>query len=200
MPTRTTLLLFAAFALLPACSGGELVGVHIDLAKDGSGTVTTRALATPEQAARSEGQATGVKWTARAALVASQGTFAAITDLELGGGGLRFVPQLDGERPGLRVHLARGPNTPWIDALVPSADSRRSMAKIYDPTGRTAEIADVLRIEIVAPGRIITSGVLPTGRGVEAALENRRAYLLLPVRTAITAGDEFVWDIAWLRD
>ena len=38
----------AALALaLCSCSGGELVGVHVLLQKDGSGHVTTRALVTP---------------------------------------------------------------------------------------------------------------------------------------------------------
>lgn len=198
MRSKTFLLPFLA-TLLAACSGGELVGVHVALAADGSGTVTTRALLLPADPNRAESLASGAKWSLRAALVASQGTFARIADLRLGDGTLTFQPDLDGERPGLRVRLKRGPGTTWIEALVPDRDTRRSMAGAYDPTGRTKEIAEVLRLEIETPATVITSGVLPTGRGVEADREGRRAVLLLPVRTAVEPGEDFVWEISWLR-
>ena len=73
------------------------------------------------------------------------------------------------------------------------------MAKAYDPTGRTDEIGDVLRIEVAAPGPVITSGVLPTGRGVDVDRDGRKAILLLPVATMLEEGDAFIWDISWLR-
>ena len=195
---RSLLTLFPIL-LLAACSGGELVGIHLQLAGDGSGTVTTRALMSPNEVGQAETRATGAKWVTRAALVASQGTFDKIEDLKFGDASLTFIPQLDGERPGLRVHLKRGPGTAWIEALVPDQATRRKLAQAYDPTGRTNDIADVLRIEIVAPDEVITSGALPTGRGVVAEKENKRAYLLLPVRTAIEAGEDFVWEISWVR-
>ena len=52
------------------------------------------------------------------------------------------------------------------------------MAQAYDPTGRTKEIGDILRLEVAAPTNVITSGVLPTGRGVEAAVVADRALAL----------------------
>ncbi|MCB9876184.1 MAG: hypothetical protein H6835_01170 [Planctomycetes bacterium] len=201
-PLRSPLLTtFAAGLLfaLASCSGGELVGVHVRLAADGSGTLTTRALLDDQPAAPAEPRAAGVQWDLRASLVASQGTFTDIGQLKLGDGGVTFTPQLDGERPGLRVTLARGPKTPWIETLVPDQPTRRRLAKAYDPTGRTKEIADVLRIEVQAPGAVITSGVLPNGRGVTADREGDRAFLLLPLRTALEEGDPFVWDISWMK-
>jgi len=197
MRSPTLLLLFLLCGLC-ACSGDELVGVHVDLAKDGSGTVTLRALRAPEEVPPAEARSEGAKWNLRASLVASQGTFEKVADLKIGDGGITFTPDLTGERPGLRVRLQRGPETPWIQALTPDAEARQKMAKACDPTGRTREIADVLRIEVDAPGSIITSGVLPTGRGVAADRDGERAVLLLPVRTALEAGDEFVWEISWL--
>jgi hypothetical protein len=185
--------------LLAACSGNELVGIHVTFQKDGSGTVTTRALVQPATGDRAETRAAGITWASRAAVVASQGTFASLASVTLGDGDVRFVPQIDGERPGLRVLVKRGPNASWVTALVPEQAQRRAMAKVYDPTGRTPEIGDVLRLEVQVPGEILTSGVLPTGRGVEAGSEGKRAYLLLPVAQALSAGDEFVWEIGWLR-
>lgn len=199
-PMRTVLLRLSLplLAVAAACSGGEIVGVHVKLAADGSGVVTTRALSTPNLNPAAETRTAGVEWTLRAALISSQGTFRDIAALRLGDGGVTFQPQLGGDRPGLRVQLKRGPGTPWIEALVPDLDTRRRTAKAYDPTGKTSEIADVLRIEIETPGAVLTSGVLPSARGVEAASDGKRAYLLLPVRTALEAGDDFVWDVSWL--
>ncbi|MFT4511730.1 MAG: hypothetical protein ACI91B_000411 [Planctomycetota bacterium] len=184
---------------LCACSGGELVGVHLTLDADGSGTMTTRALMPIAKATDAENRAKGVNWTIRAGLVSSQGTFSEVGTVTLGDGEVTFSPQLDGDRPGLRVNIQRGPGAKWIETLVPDQKTRKEMAKAYDPSGRTKEIADVLRFEVVAPGNVITSGVLPTGRGVQADRDGLKATLLLPARTALEAGDAFVWDISWLR-
>jgi hypothetical protein len=192
-PSILSLLLVS---LLSACSGGELVGVHIKLDANGSGTITTRALMPLEQAVDAETRAKGVKWSVRAGLVASQGQFDQIGEVTLGEGAVTFSPQLDGDRPGLRVTLKRGN---WVAQLAPGKARRKEMAKAYDPTGRTDEIGDVLRIEVAAPGPVITSGVLPTGRGVDVDRDGRKAILLLPVATMLEEGDAFIWDISWLR-
>jgi hypothetical protein len=184
---------------LCACSGGELVGIHVNLANDGSGIVTTRALMQLEDPIDAETRAKGVTWEVRAGLVSSQGSFDQIASLQLGDGEVTFSPQLNGDRPGLRVTVQRGKNCKWVSALVPDQAARELMAKAYDPTGRTKEIGDVLRLEIAAPGNVITSGVLPTGRGVAADRDGNKATLLLPVRTARQEGEAFVWDISWLR-
>ena len=195
----TVLLTALLLATLSACSGGELVGVHIKLASDGSGIVTTRALMQLEQSTDAESRAKGVSWQIRAGLVSSQGTFTQISTVQLGDGEVTFAPQLDSDRPGLRVTIARGPKSKWVTALVPDQAEREKMAQAYDPTGSTKEIGDILRLEVAAPTNVITSGVLPTGRGVEADRDGLKATLLLPVRTALAEGEAFTWDISWLR-
>lgn len=180
-----------------ACSGGELVGVHVTLKTDGTGTVTTRALVEPTAAAAAESRSQAVTWTSRASLLCSQGTFAKIDDLTLGNGGIKFVAELGDARPSLRVRLQRGPGAEWVTNLVPGDKARREMAKVYDPTGKTSEIGDTIRVEIAVPGEVFASGVRPTGSGVEAAHEGKRAYLLIPVRTALENGAEFEWSISW---
>ncbi|HEX5053576.1 MAG TPA: hypothetical protein VFZ65_17490 [Planctomycetota bacterium] len=197
MRSLTALLALAASALT-SCTGGELVGIHVALQKDGSGIVTARMLVEPATAGPAESRAEGVEWQKnRAALQCSQGTFQQLRDLKLGNGGITFSAELSDPRPNLRVFLERGPNTEWVKALVPDQAARRTMAKVYDPTGRTAEIGDTLRIEINVPGKVFASGVRPTGRGVEAAYEGQRAYLLIPVRAALEAGDRFEWSVSW---
>ncbi len=186
-----------ALAVLAACSGGEVVGVHLRLDKDGSGLLTTRALVQPREDSSGEVRVSGVTWTGRAALVCRQGRFQRIQDVALAGGGVRFSTPGSDDRPSLRIYLQRGPAAEWVRALVPDEATRRAMASVYDPTDKTKQIGDTLRIELSLPSDVITSGVLPTGRGVEAAREGRRAYLLLPVRSALEDTEELVWDISW---
>lgn len=197
MTLRTRPLFPAFLLLLTACSSGELVGIHINLTKDGSGTVTTRSLVEPTAPSPAEARTQGVTWTARASLQCAQGKFQALSDLKVGDGGLRFSPRLGDDQPHLRVFVQRGPNAEWIKSLVPDQVTRRAMAKVYDPTGRIEEVGEAVRIEIAVPGEVVTSGVQPTGRGVEAAHERKRAYLIVPVKSALEAGEEMVWDITW---
>jgi len=79
-----------ASLFLSACSGGELVGIHIHLDQDGSGTVTTRSLVEPTAPGPAESRTQGVTWQARASVVAVQGKFAQLNALKFGDGGLRF--------------------------------------------------------------------------------------------------------------
>ena len=194
-----TLLLLASFLVLclPSCSGGELVGVHVTLEKDGSGVVTVRGLFEPTTAGAAEAKAQAVTWKSRAGVACSQGTFTQINDLKLGNGGIRFVAELADDRPSVRVFLQRGPDAEWLEALVPDQAARQAMAKVYDPTGRTKEIGDVVRVEVTVPGQVFASGVRPGGRGIEAAHEGKRAYLLIPVRTGLEAGEELEWSFSW---
>lgn len=193
-PLLVSVLLLAG---LCSCSGGELAGVHVKLQPDGKGTVTVRTLMEPTSTGAAESRAQGVTWQSRAGLASAQGQFDQINDLKLGNGGIRFLAELGADRPNLRVFLQRGPEAEWVTALVPDQDKRIAMAKVYDPTGRTREIGDVLRIELSVPGEVFASGVRPTGRGVEAAHEGKRAYLLVPVRTALEAGEELEWSFSW---
>ena len=194
IPTMVALL---ASLFLAACSGGELVGIHISLNKDGSGLVTTRSLVEPTAPGPAEARTQGVTWQSRASLVAVQGKFDKLGDLKFGGEGLRFSPRLGDDQPHLRIYLQRGPTAEWFKTLVPDQAQRRAMAKVYDPTGRTQEVGDTLRIEIAVPGEVVTSDVNPGGRGVEPAHERKRAFLLVPVKTLLEAADEMVWDISW---
>jgi len=188
-----------ASLFLAACSGGELVGIHVALNKDGSGIVTTRSLVEPTAPGPTEARTTGVTWLTRASLLAVQGKFEQLNDLKFGDGGVRFSARLGDDQPHLRVFVKRGTGAEWVKSLVPEVAARRAMAKVYDPTGRTQEVGDTLRIEIVVPGEVVTSDVNPGGRGVEPAHERKRAYLLIPVKTLLEAEatEEMVWDISW---
>lgn len=190
---------FLSLLLLPlvACSGGELVGIHINLAADGSGKLTTRALSPDRPESSHDLAGAGVQWNGTASLVSRQGTFKAIQDVHLGDDGIRFSKVEHEERPALRVFIPRGPQAQWVKSLVPDQAGRKALAQVYDPTGKTREVGDTLRLEIQVPSDVVTSGVLPAGRGIEATREGRRAVLLIPVRTALENHGDLVWDLSW---
>lgn len=195
---RLLLVLLSSF-LLAACSSGELVGVHVLLAKDGSGVVTTRSLQETLTMGPGESKTQGIAWESRANLCCSQGRFTAINDLKLGDGSIQFLKSSGVGPDMLRTTVQVGAGAAWVAGFVPGAAERQAMARVYDPTGKTREIGGDVRIEVQLPEgtKIVGSSVRPTGRGVDAGYERNRAYLVVPVKTALEKGDELVWDVSW---
>ena len=184
--------------LFAACSGNEIVGIHIALQKDGPAVVTTRALVDSPQASPIEVTTGGANWSKRASLVYSRGEVAKLEELKFGeDGGLKFFPRLDAEPRTLRVRVQRGASAGWLRALTPQQGKRRELAQIYDPRGKTVEIGDVIRLEVAGLTDANSSSVLPSARGVEAGRDGTRAWLLLPAETILEGGEELVWDISW---
>lgn len=192
---RTTSIV-AFLSLLAGCADSELVGIHIALAKDGSGTLTARALQSTANPGPAESPTKGVRFQVRANLVSSQGTFESLDSVELGDREVRFV-RTDAEMPGLRVFLRRNKDLSWVKALVPDEATRRSLAKVHDPNSKRNEIADAIRLEVQVPDQVIASGVAPQGRGVEAAHERNRAHLVLPVSAMLVEDEDLVWNVSW---
>lgn len=196
-----TLALPLILALVPlaSCSDTELVGIHIALTKDGSGTLTARALQASSAPGPAEARLQGVQWQARANLTSSQGAFRNLADVVLGAADDREVRFLltDDEMPHLRVVLKRAPNLAWVQSLVPDEATRKQLAAVHDPNNKTREIATTIRLEVQLPETVVASGVEPAGRGIEATHERNRAYLILPVRSLLQPGDDLIWAVSW---
>ncbi|MEI6130840.1 MAG: hypothetical protein WCR59_12295 [Planctomycetota bacterium] len=193
LANRLSLLLLCC---APACSGSELVGVHLKLEKNGSGTITARALQASTQQGPAEAKISGVRWQLRASLISSQGTFEKVDGLTFGNGELRFVLTQE-EAPHLRVILQRHPELAWVKTLVPDPATRRSLVRVHDPKGKQLEIGDIIRLEIELPGDVTAAGCYPAARNVEALRERNTAQLILPVTALLESGDDLIWDISW---
>jgi hypothetical protein len=59
------------------------------------------------------------------------------------------------------------------------------------------EVTTVPQRARMRAGEVFGSDVRPTGRGIEAGNEGKRAYLLIPVRTGLEAGDDLEWTFSW---
>jgi hypothetical protein len=185
-------------SLFAACSDSELVGIHLKIAKDGSGTLTVRALQSSTTPGPGEQRAQGVQWQARAFLVSSQGAFHQVGEVSFGKDELRFKMETkEDDMPHLRVRLKRQPGLSWVESLVPEQAVRRDLARVHDPTGKTREIGDAIRLEVQCPDTVVSTGVQPAGRGIDAQHERNVAYLVLPVQNLLEKGDELVWDVSW---
>lgn len=191
------LLRFALWLLpcLAACSGNEVIGVHVRLHPDGGADVTARALVAAPAPSPAETAAKGVAWNQRAALVYSQGVAAKLADLRIGDDSLQFLPRMDANK--VTVRIARSAAAGWIAALAPDKRSREQLAGVYDPSRKTTEVADTVRLEFELPGAAVGSSVLPSARGVEAGRDGKRAWLSIPVETAREAGETLTWDVTW---
>ena len=181
-----------------ACSDNDLVGLHIDLREDGSGTLTARSLKATTGPGPTEGAAHGMQWRDRVNLSSSQGSFQDLSKVDFGNGEVRFAVSENKDMPYLRVTIQRGPELSWVQSLVPiDGEIRRKLARVHDPSGKTKEVADTIHIEVQLPDAVVSSGITPAGRGIEASHERNRAYVLLPVKGLLQPGDELVWDISW---
>jgi hypothetical protein len=187
------LLLLLAVA---GCTGNEIVGLHVAVQPDGSAAITAKALTDSTAPSPAELHAKGVVWGKRAALVHTQGVVQKLEDLRFGDDSFVIKPKLDAQK--ITVVLQRGEKVGWLDALVPDKQTRRDLAVVYDPLGKTKEIADVLRLEFVLPRAVVGSDVQRTARGVAPGKEGNRAYLSIPAETAREKGDPIVWDITWV--
>jgi hypothetical protein len=80
---------------------------------------------------------------------------------------------------------------------VPDEPTRRALAAVQDPNNQSKEIAATIRLEVQFPDTVVSSGVEPAGRGIEATHERNRAHLILPVRNLLQPGSDLIWDVSW---
>ena len=132
---------------LCSCGSSDVVGMHIELAADGSALLTTRSLLEQDDPGPVEDAATGVQWSERVRLICSRGRVASLDELVLDG--IRF----DAREGGLRVTVPCGPEVRWIDRFAPPADERARAVETFDPRDETPNVGSRVMIEVVVPGR-----------------------------------------------
>ncbi|MBK7877421.1 MAG: hypothetical protein IPJ77_17070 [Planctomycetes bacterium] len=199
MPRHALLLLLSATLLLPGCDETDAVAVRVHLENDLTGTVTASALELPATGGRVVEAAQGAEWTARVGVVCNTGRFEDLSALKLAD--LTFA---GGTNPtGLAyasVTLPRGEAATWPRTLVPLApEERTKAAKAFDPSGKTTEIGATVKLEFTLPSAVVGNGVSGKSRGVRLSADGNVATLLVPIETALTAGDPIVWHMTWQK-
>lgn len=178
-------------AILAACGGSDVIGLHVRIGEGGKAIVTALSLLPQAEAGPVEDAAEGVTWQARARLVASQGEIADLGALRLDGMRFETGPQR------VRVTIPCGPDAKWIDRFAPPAGTRERAVQVWDPRGVNRSAATDVWFEIRAPERVVASGAAPVTGGVRAEASGQTATLSIPVATARGREQEIVWDVTW---
>jgi hypothetical protein len=197
---RTTLAILAAATLfLSGCDETDAVAVRVRVENDLTGSLTTSALELPAATGAVGQSAAGVQWSSRVAVVCNAGTFGALSDVKLGD--LAFA---GGTNPsGLcfaSLTVPRGPAAAWAKTLVPlSSEDRSHAARALDPTGKQSQVGATIKFEFTLPANVIGNGLQGKTRGVKVSSDGNVATLVVPLDTALSAGEPFVWHLTWQK-
>ena len=185
--------------LFTSCDESDTIALHLRVNADLSGSLTSTALAPGTSQSRMQEVTEGASWKSRVDLVCSAGDFTSINQLKLADIVLSGGAGTDGFSF-LRVSLPRGEKVRWAEALVPlSKDERARAALALDPSGKSKDVGETIKIEITLPSDAIGNGVTGKTRGMKASAEGNVATLLVPVDIAKTAGDPIVWHLTWQK-
>ena len=154
--------------LLAACSGSEIVGLHLAVQADGSATLTARALVEAGTPGPAEVIGKGVTWGKRAALVYSQGAVPKLEDLRFSDDSLRIKPRMDANK--ITVAIERGPTSGWVAGLVPEKAKRRELALVYDPLAPSLFMLEAFSAkELGVEPEAIRAGIAAVGTALGTA-------------------------------
>jgi len=194
--SRSRLVLALLPLLLAGCDETDAVALRLQLDTDLSGTLTTSALELPPGPG-GVGAPAGVEWNSSVSVVCNSGRFARLSDVKLFD--LSCSGQANAEGLSFaQVTLPRGPDVQWAKALVPlSGEERTKAARALDPTGKSDAVGATIKIEVTLPATVIGNGLKGKTRGVKLSAEDEVATLIVPLETALTAGDPLVWHLTW---
>lgn len=194
---RTLVLTLVPLALLSGCDETDAAAVRLKLANDLSGTLTTSALELPAAGGAVGERTQGIEWTSHVSMVCSAGSFAKLADVKLFDVAISAQVNADGLSY-LHITLPRGEAAAWARALVPlSAEDRKKSAAAFDPSGKSDQVGATVKFEISLPSNVIGNGLQGRTRGVKVSAENEVATLIVPLETALTAGEPLVWHVTW---
>lgn len=194
---RTLVLTLFPLVLLTGCDETDAAAVRLKLGSDLSGTLTTSALEVPAAGGAVGERTQGIQWNSRVSMVCNAGSFAKLADVKLFDVTLAGQVNADGLSY-LHITLPRGENAAWARALVPlNAEERARSAQAFDPSGKSDQVGATVKFEVSLPSNVIGNGLQGRTRGVKVSAENEVATLVVPLETALTAGESLVWHVTW---
>ena len=185
------------FLVAIGCDEADSTSVRLVIQADLSGTVTTSSLAETDRGAI-EPESQGVRWTARAQVVALQGRFEDLSKTPLRIGDLTFEVSNNGRGFRLRVTLPAGPDAKWPTLIAPSEPSRRAAIRAaMDPDGETEGLGEEIKIQIDLPAEAVASGYRPDLAPVRDSVDKKRVTLIVKVDKIRAGGRTVEWDVTW---
>lgn len=182
---------------LVACDGSDAVSLRIRLEGDLSGEITASMLTMPDEPNELEQASSGVQWQDRARLVFSTGKFSDVNALRLGDMEVSGEVAEDGIRH-VRVRLPRGAGTRWYKLFTPEDIKRRErMAHAMKLEEGLARVGSTIKIVIVAPANVTSTGVRSNARGLRSEYEKDTASLLVPLDAVVDGEGVIDWHVVW---
>ncbi len=185
------------FLVAIGCDEADSTSVRLVIQADLSGTVTTSSLAETDRGAI-EPESQGIRWTARAKVVALQGHFSDLSKTPLRIGDLTFEVSNHGRGFRLRVTLPTGPEAKWLSLIAPPEPDRRAAIRAaMDPDGETEQLGEEIKIQIDLPKEPVASGYRPDLSPVRDSVDKKRVTLIVKVDKLRAGGRTVEWDVTW---
>ena len=201
MPIRTSILflLGAMLAATSGCSSQDPVGIRVNLAKTGSGTIAVAALSLPDITKELAANSDGVDWTMNARLAVTTGDFEDLDGVSVED--LKIRANDFGQDGGgtIRITVPCGPKASWFRSLHVSSSDRGQLQKALKQSITEIDLHENVTISVtVADARVAGSLVDPIPR-VTVGSKDGTCTLVVPLEILESRTDPMILVLNWER-
>ena len=196
---RLMLILGAVLVAASGCSSQDPVGIRVNLAQKGSGTVAVAALSLPEISKEVASRSKGVEWSMDARLNVTTGSFenldgVAIEDLRIRS--MDFGPDGSGT---IRINMPCGKDARWFRTLHVSAADRGVLRKTLEQSITEIELHENVTIAVLVQGaRVAGSLVQPVPR-ISVGSKDDTCTMVVPLEVLESRMEPLVLVLNWER-
>ena len=201
MATRSLLMLVfgAVFAAVAGCSSQDPVGVRVNLAQAGSGTIAIAALSLPEISKEVANQSKGIDWSMDARLNVTTGTFASLDGVTIEDLRIRSKDFGEDGSGTIRISMPCGEKAKWFRSLHVSPSDRGVLRKTLDQSINEIELHENVTIAVAVEGaRVAGSLVQPIPR-VSVGSKDDTCTLVVPLEILESRKEPLVLVLNWER-
>ena len=201
MATRSLLMLVfgAVFAAVAGCSSHDPVGVRVNLAQAGSGTIAIAALSLPEISKEVANQSKGIDWSMDARLNVTTGTFASLDGVTIEDLRIRSKDFGEDGSGTIRISMPCGEKAKWFRSLHVSPSDRGVLRKTLDQSINEIELHENVTIAVAVEGaRVAGSLVQPIPR-VSVGSKDDTCTLVVPLEILESRKEPLVLVLNWER-
>jgi len=189
----------AVFAAVAGCSSQDPVGVRVNLAQAGSGTIAIAALSLPEISKEVANQSKGIDWSMDARLNVTTGTFASLDGVTIEDLRIRSKDFGEDGSGTIRISMPCGEKAKWFRSLHVSSSDRGVLRKTLEQSINEIELHENVTIAVAVEGaRVAGSLVQPIPR-VSVGSKDDTCTLVVPLEILESRKEPLVLVLNWER-
>ncbi|MBQ71405.1 MAG: hypothetical protein CMJ67_00710 [Planctomycetaceae bacterium] len=189
----------AVFAAVAGCSSQDPVGVRVNLAQAGSGTIAIAALSLPEISKEVANQSKGIDWSMDARLNVTTGTFASLDGVTIEDLRIRSKDFGEDGSGTIRISMPCGEKAKWFRSLHASPSDRGVLRKTLEQSINEIELHENVTIAVEVEGaRVAGSLVQPIPR-VSVGSKDDTCTLVVPLEILESRKEPLVLVLNWER-